>query len=109
MAYYSLINGYNPELIYKLVECESSWQVDATNTNKDLLKTKDYGLFQLNSYWQVPTATKMGLDIKDPEQHIIYAFNLLRREGLKPWEASKFCWSKAIPLKDIEYIGTDTS
>jgi len=107
VAYYSLINGYSPDLINRIVDCESAWQVDATNTNTDIWKSVDYGLFQLNLHYHSPDATKMGLDIKDPDQNIMYAFQLMQKQGLKPWTSSKHCWNKpTTPIEEYSLANT---
>ena len=66
----------------KVAECESNWEQDAYNQ-----KTEDRGLFQLNRvHWaKAQEETWQG--------NIDYALELYLKQGTKPWESSKRCWS----------------
>lgn len=60
---------------------ESSGRTEVTNTNTDSRRTTDYGLFQLNSYWQ---ADKLkGIDWRDPQQNANVAYRIYVQAGNK--------------------------
>lgn len=88
IAYYALLFGYDPSVLLAVAECESNFQLDATNTNAN--GTVDYGVFQINSIHK-KLARLNGLNIKNPYDNITLAFILLRDNGLSPWKASAKC------------------
>lgn len=76
------------ENAYKTMMAESSGNVGAIGVNKDKARSKDYGLFQINDYWQRQGLESQGLniqDMKDPEKNVKYAAWLQKRQGWKPW------------------------
>ena len=53
--------------------------------------THDWGVFQINEGW-LPTATKMGLDVKyNEEDNITFALWLADKYGLSQWATYKYC------------------
>lgn len=80
----------NPALALNILWCESKMKMGAVGTLSK--KGKDYGGFQINSYWHKKTMEKMGLDIERSEDSLYYGMWLLSREGTRHWKASKFCW-----------------
>ena len=80
----------DPALALSIIWCESKMKMGAIGT---LAKVgKDYGGFQINSYWHRETMEKMGLDIERSEDSLIYGVYLLKMQGEKPWRASRRCW-----------------
>ena len=77
----------NPEQMIAIAKCESGLKATAINT-KNKNKTTDGGIFQINS------THKTDIDKFDPKQNIAFARKLYDERGVKPWSASKHCWSK---------------
>ena len=75
--------------VRSIIKCESNFKVDAFNLNKD--RTLDYGLFQINTYWHLSSARKLGLDIFTPQGNLEYGFYLLANDGVKHWKSSNAC------------------
>jgi hypothetical protein len=61
------------------------------------------GLFQIMSSIHSSFADeKLGLDIYTLQGNAAYARYLYDTQGLKPWEASKKCWSKSQAYQDMQ-------
>jgi len=76
-------------LLEKIMNCESSVR---NITGNLAVVGKDFSYFQINSYFHKERALKMGLDIKDPFDNILYAVWLFNKRGTRPWKASQHCW-----------------
>ena len=89
--------SYSEDLEARIIYCESENKADAVNYNKinGEVWSIDYGYWQLNDYYHEEAAKEMGLDIKVPADNLEYGRWLLKKEGVKPWEASRYCWSRA--------------
>lgn len=88
-----LSHKYNvdPNLASKIIRCESSNIAHATGT---LAKVGiDVGYWQINTYYHLETARKMGLDIYNPVDNLEYGAWLMSKHGTQPWSASEHCWS----------------
>jgi len=56
--------------------------------------TGDYGLFQINARYHERMARRMGLNIYELTGNVQFARWLFDKQGLQPWEASRWCWEK---------------
>lgn len=104
----------NEQLALKIMYCEGQHYSASVNRNyhyvpigvdpkgkityKKVLWSSDWGHWQLNDYYHLKVASKMGLDIKDEWDNLEYGFWLLSEQGTQPWKASKYCWKKALPV-----------
>ena len=88
----SASHGQSAQLVKKIIECESNFKVDAVN--HDAVVGKDIGLFQINTYYHLDNAEKLGYNIFEPEDNLEYGFELLNTAGTTPWKWSKKCWSR---------------
>jgi hypothetical protein len=81
-------NGVNPNVCLAVAKCESKLNPFATNL-------KDFGLYQFN--W---TRFKNGeINLKeaiDPELATKKFCEIVKKEGLKPWDATRKCWEQEI-------------
>lgn len=87
--------GINEDLAHAIIDCESEGDPEAVNKNRDRkgnVWSRDYGYWQVNDYWHAKEAKKLGLDITDPDDNLIYGFYLLKRDGTKHWNASRARW-----------------
>lgn len=77
----------------KLLNCENrSLDSEVVNTNKDNLHTQDFGLFQINSYWQgVRHIGKAKQFLLDPEINARIAYRIFEDDGysFKQWTCGK--------------------
>jgi hypothetical protein len=61
------------------------------------------GLFQIMSSIHADFADdKLGLDVYSLQGNAAYARYIYDREGTRPWNASKTCWSKSQAYKDMQ-------
>lgn len=58
------------------------------------------GVMQLMASYHEEEAQKRGWSIRDLEGNLAYARWLYDREGLRPWEASRYCWGSALVAVD---------
>ena len=71
---------------------ESSFNPNLINPNRDRHGSQDFGLFQVNDYWQRENLANQGLtpaDVLDPETAIKFAAWLYGRQGWQPWVAAR--------------------
>lgn len=54
----------------------------------------DVGLMQINERYHLSRAKTLGYNLYSIEGNMAYARYLYEKEGTKPWNASKACWSK---------------
>lgn len=79
-------------IMVAVAKCEGvkDGKLNATVCNPN---TPDCGVFQLNAV-HLPRLKALGLDRLDAADNIAFARMLYNEQGLKPWEASRSCWSK---------------
>lgn len=63
---------------------------------RGIVNPKDIGLFQINEFYHLETAQKLGIDIYTEKGNTEYALWLYEKQGMKPWLASKDCWQKKL-------------
>jgi len=94
-----------------IIFCESNFVATSTNKNfrlKEYLTTNgdsiwikylwstDLGYWQINDYYHEKTANSLGFNIYDEWEGLEYGFYLFKKEGIKPWRASKECIEKKL-------------
>lgn len=79
------------EEMVKIVNCESGFNPKAVNINKDSRKTKDFGIFQLNNYYQKKLAESMGIDINNMsiQEQFEITKEIVNKNGYEPWVCHK--------------------
>ncbi|MDQ5950225.1 MAG: hypothetical protein QG585_167 [Patescibacteria group bacterium] len=81
-------------ILIEISKCESRF----TQLNKDgtvhrgRVNKNDLGAMQVNSYYHIDTAQKLGYDLYTLEGNLDYAEYLYKKEGTRPWNSSKPCW-----------------
>jgi hypothetical protein len=60
---------------------------------RGIVNDKDIGVMQINTRFHEATATDMGINLYSLEGNLEYAEYLYDKEGTRPWNASKKCWS----------------
>lgn len=93
----SLKYDISSSTVREIIKCEGL-EKGKTNENKINGKTwsKDLGWLQINDFYHTGPMNKLGLDINDKGDSLEYGFILMKKEGLKPWDASKKCWGPKI-------------
>ena len=89
-------------ILAEIAMCESSFRhydsdgaVLAGKVNKS-----DVGVMQINKYYHLERAERLGLDLNTIEGNMTYAKKLYKSEGTKPWNSSSKCWRKFAELKN---------
>ena len=83
-------------IMIEVSRCESQFrQFNKDGTVlKGVVDNRDTGAMQINTYYHLSDAQKLGLDIFTLEGNLAYARYLYERQGTQPWNASSKCWSK---------------
>jgi hypothetical protein len=82
-----------PQLI-AVAECESQFrQFDKDGKVLKNPGSTAIGAMQIMASLHQEPAKKLGLDVTTVEGNLGYARHLYERQGTKPWNASKKCWS----------------
>ena len=83
-------------LLIDIARCESHFkQFDADGgIHRGRVNNKDVGVMQINEYYHLETAQKMGINIYTLEGNMKYAKDLYDRLGSQPWISSSPCWNK---------------
>lgn len=71
----------------RILACENR-----TLDPKAISKTGDYGLFQINAYWQRFRLIKLGYtieDLLDPIKNTIVAIDIWNEQAFRPWSCSR--------------------
>lgn len=78
----------------KVAYCESTFRQfgDDGNVLRGIVDSRDVGVMQINEYYHLNTAEKLGLNIHTLEGNMTYARYLYDKQGLQPWAASRACW-----------------
>lgn len=81
--------GFSQTTIERIMYAESKYRNVVSPQNKN--GTYDNGIFQINDI-HISEATRLGLDLKNPEDNATFAIVLMKRNGLRDWNASKINW-----------------
>lgn len=85
-------------ILAEVARCESTF----TQFNKNgkvmrgIENPADVGLMQINEYYHVETAKKLGYNIYSVEGNLAYGKYLYDKKGTSPWSASSPCWGKKV-------------
>lgn len=83
-------------VLAKVAYCESRFRQFDKNGKilRGIENRSDVGVMQVNEYYHLERAKKMGIDIYTLDGNLSYARDLYEREGARPWMASSPCWAK---------------
>ena len=56
------------------------------------INNKDVGVMQVNEYFHLKTAQRLGYNLYSLEGNLAYAQYLYDKEGTVPWNSSSRCW-----------------
>lgn len=86
-------------IMIEVARCESTWRQYEPDGSGDALRNRQgssaKGAFQIMDSWHRADAFAMGYDTHTLEGNLGYARVLYEKQGLKPWEASRYCWGSA--------------
>lgn len=67
-------------------------QEDGTITKERYLWSTDIGRWQINDYYHLERAKKLGLDLYTEKDNLAYAILLYNENGTQDWNPSRECW-----------------
>ena len=90
-------------ILAEIAKCESTFRQFSSTGEviKGRVNKSDVGVMQINKYYHLKSAEKLGYDLHSIEGNMSYAKWLYDREGTTPWNSSSKCWKK--------YAKTDSS
>lgn len=92
------VRGYFMEdpILAEIAKCESTFrQYDSKGeVIRGVVNKSDVGVMQINKYYHLKQAEKLGYDLHTVEGNMAYGKLLYDKEGTKPWNASSKCWGK---------------
>lgn len=76
--------------------CESRFrQFDKSGEPfRGIVNNMDVGVMQVNEYYHLKRAQKLGYNIYTVEGNLAYARLLYKESGTQPWNSSSPCWGK---------------
>jgi len=83
-------------ILAEIAKCESTFRQYSSSGEviKGRVNKSDVGVMQINKYYHLKQAEKLGYDLHTIEGNMAYAKALYDREGTKPWNSSSKCWGK---------------
>lgn len=84
-------------LMAEIAKCESRFrQFDKDGSIfRGIVNNQDVGVLQINEYYHLSRAKKLGIDVYTVEGNMEYARLLYKEQGAKPWSSSSPCWMKS--------------
>src|SRR3989344_499373 len=85
-------------ILVEIARCESHYRHLNEKTGEILrgnYDARDVGVMQINEFYHLKTAVRMGFDIYTLEGNMAYAKHIYEEKGVQPWSASKPCWGKS--------------
>lgn len=98
-----------PQVMLDIAWCESNNNQDKKGYNYRYkivdgqkvryLWSTDIGYWQINDFYHLEDAKKLGLDLYTYEGNRDFALLLYNKNGTRDWNASKSCWSDIVAWK----------
>lgn len=99
----SMVENYFADIpvMVNVAKCESQFRHTLADGSvlRGRVDSRDTGVMQINVGFHGATAKKLGLDLEDFSDNMVFARYLYEKEGTKPWNASKACWNNSIAMK----------
>lgn len=88
-------------VMVEVSRCESHYRQYDKNgdTFRGKVNNKDVGIMQINEYYHLERAKKLGYDIYTVEGNLAYGRLLYTEQGTQPWSSSSPCWGKTAEAK----------
>lgn len=83
-------------ILAEIAKCESTFKQYGSTGEviQGRINKSDVGVMQINKYYHLKQALKLGYDLHTAQGNMAYAQWLYDREGTKPWNSSSKCWGK---------------
>lgn len=90
-------------ILAEIAKCESTFrQYDSSGAVLiGRVNKSDVGVMQINKYYHLKQAEKLGYDLHTIEGNMAYAKRLYESEGTRPWNSSSKCWGRFAKTSDI--------
>jgi hypothetical protein len=84
-------------LLAEIAKCESRFRQfnKDGSTFRGVVNNKDVGVMQINEYYHLERAKKLGINLYTIEGNLEYGRLLYSEEGPTPWNSSAPCWTKS--------------
>lgn len=90
-------------LMAEVSRCESRFRQFDTDGSvfRGKINDRDVGVMQINEYYHLERAKKLGFDLYSLEGNMAYARLLYKEQGAQPWVSSSPCWKKTDVAKAV--------
>jgi len=90
-------------IMIAISKCESQYRQYEKDGSifRGIVNNKDVGVMQINEYYHLDRAQKLGIDLYTVQGNMQYARLLYSEYGTDPWSSSEPCWSKSAIAKAI--------
>ncbi len=84
-------------LMAEIAKCESRFRQFEKDGSilRGKITDRDVGVMQVNEYYHLARAVKLGYDLHTIEGNMAYARRLYKESGSQPWISSAPCWMKS--------------
>ncbi len=90
-------------IMAEIAKCESHFRQFEKDGSifRGKITAKDVGVMQVNEYYHLKRAQKLGYNIHTIEGNMAYSRLLYTEEGVDPWISSSACWMKSEVAKAL--------
>jgi hypothetical protein len=90
-------------LMAEVSKCESRFRQFESDGSvfRGKINDRDVGVMQINEYYHLERAKKLGFDLYSLEGNMAYARLLYKEQGAQPWVSSSPCWKKTEVAKAV--------
>ena len=90
-------------LMAEVSRCESRFRQFESDGSvfRGKINDRDVGVMQINEYYHLERAKKLGFDLYSLEGNMAYARLLYKEQGAQPWVSSSPCWKKTEVAKAV--------
>jgi hypothetical protein len=100
------VRGYFSDIpvMIEIAKCESRFRQYDKNGEvlRGVVNSLDRGVMQINEYYHLETAEKLGYDLLTIEGNTAYARYIYEKSGVKPWVSSSPCWGKTTAYSEYK-------
>jgi len=91
-------------IMAEVSKCESRYRQFSPDGSifRGIVNSADVGVMQVNEYYHLKRAKKLGIDIHTLEGNLKYSRILYNEKGTQPWYSSAPCWKKSAVAKAME-------
>lgn len=93
-------------VMVEIARCESRFRQydDNGEVLRGEVNSLDRGVMQINEYYHLESAEKLGYNILTIEGNTAYARYIFEKYGVQPWSSSMHCWGKSVAYAEYKEL-----